>query len=176
LGRDPDRLTGSVDWVLKRSFLRRAAERRPGLSAATLKHLDHLYSSLDPAEGLFWACEREALIDRLLDEERIEWFTANPPEDTRAWTRGRLLGHADAGAIVDVDWDRVVVAGADGRGWPVFRTLHLSDPLRWSRQETEPLFEAASSVGEILDRFEDRHPEAISRFDAPAWCHTNWTH
>jgi Pup amidohydrolase len=176
LGRDPDSVAGSVDWVLKRSILRRAVERRPGLTTSALKHLDHLYSSLDPAEGFFWACEREGIVERLFEGERVEWFCANPPDDTRAWTRGRLLGHADARAIIDVDWDRVVVRGDDGGRWRASRTLHLSDPLRWSKQEAEPLIEGAATLEEILDRIEETDPLAVSRAATGPHYVYDWTH
>ena len=74
-------------------YLRRAVEQSPGLTwnAPELKVLDHLYSSLDPAEGLYWLCERSGAVERVVPEARIDWFTREPPGDTRAWTRARKL-------------------------------------------------------------------------------------
>jgi Pup amidohydrolase len=163
LERDPDSLVGCVDWILKRSILNRALGRDPAPTMAALKHLDHQYSSLDPNEGLYWLYERGGLVDRLVADDRIEWFTAFPPEDSRAWTRGRLLGHPQARAIVDVGWDRVVVRSAARRGGFISRTVHLGDPLEWTRRDAEPYFATGDSLEGILDRIEASRPDAVAR-------------
>jgi hypothetical protein len=146
-------LAPRLDWVLKLRLLQRALRRRPGLGwrAPETKHLDHLYGSLDPAEGLYWACERSGAVERLVSESEIEHFVHEPPEDTRAWTRAMLLRLAGRDGVEDVDWD-LIRFRRRGRGpWPVTRTLHLDDPLGFTRAEVEPVIAAASSLDEVLD-------------------------
>jgi proteasome accessory factor A len=168
--RDFAALSGQLDWVLKWSILRRVLDQRPGLTweSPELKHLDLLYSSLDPAEGLYWACEREELTERLVPEDRIEYLTTRPPEDTRAWTRGTLLGLAGGDAVEDADWDRLRFTTARDRRWRFPQTVHLENPLRWTRDEMQPIFDAHGGLEDILERLEARQalePDAAAPGD-----------
>ncbi len=137
-------LTGRLDWVLKRSLLRRAMDAH-GLApdAPALQVLDQTYHSLDPDEGLYWACERAGGLERYVPEERICHFTKEPPEDTRAWTRAHLLRRGDVEAV---DWDRLRFADD--------RIVWMRDPLRFTRQETGALFEQDLPPGQLLDQLE----------------------
>jgi Pup amidohydrolase len=150
-------LAPRLDWVLKQSLLERARLQH-GLDwrDPAMKHLDLTYSNLDSAAGLYWACERNGLVERVVAAADIERFTREPPADTRAWTRAMLLRRAGPGRVVDVDWDRVRIRSeAAGRTWQSSeRTVDLPDPLRHSRADVEALFESAGSLDDILDRLE----------------------
>ena len=89
-------LAPRLDWVLKLFILRRAMEQHPELSwdSPQIKHMDQLYASLDPQEGLYWGYERAGFTERLIADARIEQFVHDPPADTRAWGRAMLLRHA----------------------------------------------------------------------------------
>lgn len=132
--RDFDRLAPRLDWVLKRVQIERALVKR-GLdwSAAEAKHLDHLYSSLDEGEGLYWALEAAGFTEQFASEAAIERFVGAPPEDTRAWTRAMILRQVPAERIRRVDWDHIELAPADfGRGPTT--VIALSDPLGHTRE------------------------------------------
>jgi len=125
-------LQGRLDWVTKYLQIERALARR-GLdwSDPAAKHLDHLYASLDPDEGLYWVLERAGLTERLVDAARIEHFRHTPPEDTRARTRAMLLRRLPRERIQTVDWDRIVLAPTiPGQASSV---VHLPDPLGHTR-------------------------------------------
>src|SRR2546425_571092 len=89
-------LASRLDWVLKFRILQRAMQQQPGLTWASseIKHLDHLYASLDPAEGLYWAYERLGVVERLVSQSEIDRFVPQPPEDTAAGEHGRPGGGA----------------------------------------------------------------------------------
>ena len=145
-------LAARLDWVLKHQILERALQHRPELTwaAPEIKHLDHLYASLDPVHGLYWAYEQLGAVEQLVTESQIERFVHEPPEDTRAWTRATLLRIAGAG-VEDVDWDRVRFR-RPGRGyWPVIRTLKLDDPLGFTRAAVEGVIARATTLDDILD-------------------------
>lgn len=131
---DFDSLAPRLDWVLKRAQIERAlASRGLEWSAPEAKHLDHLYSSLDNDEGLYWALENAGLTQTLIDDARIEYFRHTPPENTRAWTRAMLLRHLPRERIRSVDWDRIELAPKlAGQADAV---LHLSDPLGHTRTD-----------------------------------------
>jgi proteasome accessory factor A len=147
---DLDALAGRLDWVLKLRILERALAQRPELDwqAAELRHLDQLYGSLDPGEGLFWPHAESGLIEPWVSEAEVARFMLEPPDDTRAFTRAMLLRQLDPRQIVRVDWDRVVVE----RSRPYQRfEIALDDPLGFTREQTASLFES---------RAQERSPDA----------------
>ena len=162
LARDLDALVPRLDWVLKMSILDRAIAQRPGLgwSSPQVKHLDHVYSSLDLDEGLYWAYERAGLVERLVSEERVSWLVEHPPECTRAWTRGMLLRQAGAAGVEDANWDWVRIASTGRGGWRIPRTIHLADPLAWDQTRAAEVFDDHSDLGEIADRLDAMVSEA----------------
>jgi len=143
-------LARRLDWVLKLTLLEQTLARQSGFgwSSPEIKHLDHLYSSLDPNEGLYWACERSGLVDRFVPETRVTSLMTHPPADTRAWTRATLLGLADPATVDRIDWDRLRFQ-PDER--PVYLTLDLPDPLGATRAETAPLLPEAGNVWDALE-------------------------
>jgi len=149
---DVESLAPRLDWVLKRRLLTQAMAGRPGLAWTdpACKLLDHLYASVDPATGLYWACERAGDVERVVSAAAIERFVHHPPADTRAWGRA-MLQRLGGRAVVDVDWDRVTIRSDDGASWPCLRTVHLDDPLRFTRAALAPLIDAADSLDDLLD-------------------------
>jgi proteasome accessory factor A len=162
--RDYDYLASRLDWVLKLSILDRVLGARTDLrgDSPEIKHLDHLYSSLDPDEGLYLAYEREGLAKKLVDETRIEHFVLSPPEDTRAWTRAMLLRRAGAGAVADVNWDRLRIRVENGRFKSKYRTLEMANPLRFARADAEEAFSGSQTMEELLDAL-DPVRKSVSR-------------
>ena len=126
---DWPRLTGRLDWVLKQAILSSVLDGQPGLSWASpeIKHLDHVFSSLDADEGLFWAYDHAGAVEQFVSDAVIDRFIDEPPSDTRAWLRTRLLRHAGADAISGVDWDAVHLRETRGR-WSTSRRIDLADP------------------------------------------------
>jgi proteasome accessory factor A len=146
-------LAPQLDWVLKLSILRRAMEQRSNFTweSPQIKHLDHIFSSLDPAEGLYWAYERSGFVERIASEDEIAYFTEHPPENTRAWTRGTLLRRAGADAVEDVEWDWIRLRETGAKRWRYTRELSLASPLEWTRTMSQPVFEQSVDLDEILD-------------------------
>ncbi len=132
--RDFDTLSGRLDWVLKHRLLDRARQHR-GLdwAAPQLKHLDLLYASLDADEGLYFAAEREGLVEAVVSPARIAHFESEPPDDTRAWLRAQLLRVADD--VQAVDWGYVTLRIADADGRLASVRVALEDPRRGTRSE-----------------------------------------
>ncbi|MEW6207437.1 MAG: proteasome accessory factor PafA2 family protein [Acidobacteriota bacterium] len=154
--RDFDSLASRLDWVLKLSLLEQVIAERADLSwdSPEIKHLDHLYSSLDEEEGLYWAYERSGLVERAVTDDCIEHFTTSPPEDTRAWTRAMLLRAVERDAIADVDWDEIKFRVEAQRFRAKYRKLDMSNPLAMTRAAAEGAFETSETLDELLDALE----------------------
>lgn len=150
--RDWDGLSRRLDWVLKLAMLERALRQRPELDwdSPELKYLDHLYASLDPEEGLYWAWSRAGLVDLLVPEERIRRLGELPPEDTRAWGRAMLL-RAASGVVDRVDWDYVRFRLPE-RSPSRYCRVNLPDPLGATRADFAPAFIESNTLNQLLDR------------------------
>ena len=157
---DVSALASRLDWVLKFRILQRVLLKRSDLTWASpeIKHLDHLYGSLDEENGLYWAYEKLGVTEQVVPAARIEHFVHEPPEDTRAWTRAMML-RMGGQAVHDVDWDRIKFRQTGRRYWPVVRTLHLANPLEFTRAATENAIRKATSLDEILDELEASEPD-----------------
>lgn len=138
---DFETLAGRLDWVLKLSMLHAVAtERNVPWTSPEMKHLDHLFASLDADDGLFWTYEREGLVERLVTETEIQRFLTEPPADTRAWTRAMLL--RGARRVIEVDWDLVRIRSV-ADGWAVTERFDLPDPRAFTRGTTDSVLAAA---------------------------------
>jgi proteasome accessory factor A len=160
--KDFDSLASRLDWVLKFSLLDQVIHDRPELSwdSPEIKHLDHLYSSLDEEEGLYWAYERSGMVERIVADDRIEHFTASPPEDTRAWTRAMLLRSVERDAIDDVDWDEIRFRVESGRFRSKYRRFEMANPLAMTRADAVSAFETSETPNELLDALEAESEES----------------
>ena len=157
---DVTALARRLDWVLKFCILQRALCQRPHLTWASpqIKHLDHLYSSLDAEQGLYWTYEQHGATEQLVPAARIAHLEHEPPDDTRAWTRAMLLRLAGTDAVQDIDWDHIKFRKA-GRGyWPTLRTVHLADPLGFTRAVAEDIIQQADAFDDILDALHATQP------------------
>ena len=119
LARDPASQVGRVDWVTKRFLLDTAGEGEPW---SVRKTIDLKLHQLGP-EGYLAELEAEGLAPRMVGEEEVLEATRQPPPDSPAQRRSRLIRElADQDEEVKVYWDRVRVGGAI-RG----RVIHLAD-------------------------------------------------
>jgi len=143
-----DILARRLDWVLKRRLLEQAISQGGfGWRDAELRHLDRVYASLDPREGLFLNCEKAGLLDRIVSDEEIEDRMVNPPRETRAYARGRLLQLA-GDRVAFADWDRIEIWTASG-----LRTITLEHPLCYAQVQIDPLIREATGLDDLLDGF-----------------------
>ncbi len=144
-------LARRLDWVLKLSLIERVLRQRPELrwDSPEIKHLDHLYSSLDPADGLFYSFERHGLIERLVSEEDIGRFTREPPGDTRAWGRTMLQRRAGAG-LMQMDWDLLRVRLPDPIHGSTTWRVDLADPFGWNREAFDQVAQRTTTLEDLL--------------------------
>ncbi len=165
---DLDAVAPRLDWVLKLRILERAMAQRPrlGWDSPEIKLLDHLYSSLDPDEGLYWLYEKAGLTESVASAAQIERFFYEPPEDTRAYARAMLLRSAKPDQIHSVNWDSIGFRLTGRSGWPLYRTLEMADPLAFTKADTAALFESGEPLETILDAMMHKDSAAHVGYDA----------
>ena len=138
LERDPRECATELDWVAKLSLLESYRER-DGLDwdNAKLHLIDLQYADLRPEKGLYHRLVRLGRMQRLLDDASVTAAMHDPPEDTRAYFRGRCLDkYPDS--IAAASWDSVIF---DLPGHNSLQRVPTIDPLRGSK----------SHVGELID-------------------------
>ncbi len=139
LERDPMECAGELDWVAKLKLLEHYRDRDGlGWDDAKLQLIDYQYSDIRPEKGLYHRLVGMGRIERLLDDASIEAAMHDPPEDTRAWFRGRCL-EKYADAVAAASWDSVIF---DLPGRESLQRVPTIDPLRGTR----------ASVGDLIDR------------------------
>ena len=108
LERDPMSLADQLDWVAKLKLLEQYRSR-DGLEwdDAKLQLIDYQYSDVRPEKGLYHRLVKAGRIQRLLDDAEVERAMTEPPEQTRAYFRGRCL-EKYAAHVAAASWDSVI--------------------------------------------------------------------
>ena len=150
-------LASRLDWALKLTAITRALDRRRDLDwgSPEIKHIDHLYASLDPAEGLYWAYERGGLTRQVVTDGEIDRFVSDPPADTRAWGRAHLLRVAGPDRVDDVDWDSIRFRLSGNGVWTRRRDLAMPDPLACTEAEVASIIYSGADLETILDALDE---------------------
>jgi len=144
LETDPMSLSGTLDWVAKRSLVEAYRERHGlGWDDARLDALDLQYHDLRPSKSLF----ARLPVERITTDAEVEAAMTEPPRTTRAFFRGRCL-QKWAGSIVAANWDSLVF---DVGGDPL-RRVPMMEPLRGTAAHVEELVDSCSSPAELLER------------------------
>ncbi len=146
---DPEDLAGRLDWVMKLWTMNRYRETRGATwDDPQLKVLDLQYHNIDPASGLFYRLQDQGRMQRLLTDEAVEKCVFAPPEDTRAYFRGRCI-EKYPGEMYLVNWEVVGFDQGD-----CHRMVPLLNPLKATRSHVEHFFEAADSAARLLELIE----------------------
>lgn len=94
LERDPMAMGDRLDWVAKRKIVEQyMAEENLNWDDDALHSIDLEYHNIDPEKSLFHALQSMGETRRVLDEIDILTAMTDPPQDTRAKGRAKLVEH-----------------------------------------------------------------------------------
>jgi len=132
-------LRKQLDWVAKLALLESYRDR-DGLDwdSPKLHLIDLQYADMRPDKGLYQKLVQRGSVERLLTDDEVVRAVGNPPEDTRAYFRGRCLAQYPD-RIAAASWDSVIF---DLPGRDSLQRIPTMEPSRGTRQH----------VGELLDR------------------------
>jgi proteasome accessory factor A len=143
---DPTSLVRQLDWVAKHQLIDAYRSRHslewddPKLAAMDLQ-----YHDVRPAKSLFARLDTEHVVS----SEAVDAAITEPPEDTRAYFRGKCLQRW-AGSIAAANWDSLVFdLGADP-----LRRVPMMEPLRGTRAHVDTLLEDCATPAELLAALE----------------------
>ncbi len=113
LERDIRLCRDRVDWVAKKELLE-TFQREEQLSWIDpwLQSIDLEYHNIAPDAGLYYELVRQGTMRSIVTEAKVKQAIFSPPEDTRAYFRGRSVARFNA-QIKSIQWDEIVftVAG-----------------------------------------------------------------
>jgi Pup amidohydrolase len=147
LESDPMSLSRELDWVAKLAILE-GYRSRDGLdwSSPRLEAVDLQYSDVRAGKGLFNKLQASGRFDRIVTDAEIDNAIMWPPEDTRAYFRGRCLAlYPDE--VAAASWDSVIF---DLPGRESLQRVPTLEPLRGTKEHVGDLFERCQSAEELV--------------------------
>jgi proteasome accessory factor A len=147
LADDPIGCVRELDWVAKLSIVE-GYRSRDGLGWASprLQLVDLQYHDVRPDKGLYNRLVARGRVDRLLDEETVRRAMTEPPEDTRAYFRGRCLAQYPQ-QVAAASWDSVIFdIGRDS-----LQRVPTLEPLRGTKAHVGALLARCPTAGDLVD-------------------------
>jgi Pup amidohydrolase len=147
---DPTSLHRELDWVAKFRILD-AYRTRDGLEWGDpkLRAIDLQYHDVRRDKGLYHRLVAAGKVDRIVTDQEIERAVMEPPEDTRAYFRGRCISRYPD-AIAAASWDSIIMdTGADA-----LQRIPMREPLRGTRAHVEDLIEACEDAADLVQKLQ----------------------
>jgi hypothetical protein len=139
LAEDPMLTSRELDWVAKLELLEGYRTRdQLGWGHPRLQLVDLQYSDVRPERGLYNRLAARGRMVRIVSDEEVARAIENPPDDTRAYFRGRCL-QKYPDAVAAASWDSVIF---DIPGHDSLQRVPTLEPLRGTR----------AHVGDLIDR------------------------
>jgi proteasome accessory factor A len=144
---DPMQLHRELDWVAKYRLLE-AYRERYGLDWADhkLRAIDLQYHDVRRDRGLYQRLAATGKVERLVTDDEIERAMMEPPEDTRAYFRGRCIDRFPE-AIAAASWDSIIF----DTGAEALQRVPMREPLRGTRAQVEDLLARAEDAAALVD-------------------------
>jgi proteasome accessory factor A len=153
LAEDPMTLSRELDWVAKLELLEGYRQRDGiGWGHPRLQLVDLQYTDIRPDKGLYNRLAARGRMVRLADEAQVERAVYEPPEDTRAYFRGRCL-QKYADAVAAASWDSVIF---DIPGRESLQRVPTLEPLRGTRVHVGDLLDRCDSAADLVSALTGR--------------------
>ncbi|WP_338037977.1 depupylase/deamidase Dop [Nocardiopsis halophila] len=147
LSEDPVLCAEELDWVAKLKLLEGYRSRdRLDWGHHRLQLVDLQYSDVRPDKGLYNRLAQRGRIERMVGESEVERAITEPPEDTRAYFRGRCLAkYADS--VAAASWDSVIF---DLPGYDSLQRVPTLEPSRGTREHVGALLDGAATAADLV--------------------------
>lgn len=152
LGRDPLDLADELDWPAKLRLLE-GFRQRDGLSwaAPRLAMVDLQYSDVRLDKGLYNRLVSRGSMKRLVTEAEVTAAITDPPEDTRAYFRGRCVARYPD-RLAAASWDSVIFdVGRDS-----LVRIPTLEPTRGTKAHVGRIIDEAADAIELVDALSRR--------------------
>jgi proteasome accessory factor A len=143
---DPLSLHRELDWVAKHHVLL-AYRDRDGLewNDPKLALVDLQYHDVRRARGLYYKLVEGGKVERLVSDDEVSRAVSEPPEDTRAYFRGRCIQRYP-GSIAAASWDSIIF----DIGKEALQRVPMREPLKGTKEHVGALLEASEAAAELV--------------------------
>src|SRR5450631_1970066 len=147
LAEDPMLASRELDWVAKLELLE-GYRTREGLAWGhpKLQLVDLQYSDVRLTRGLYNRLAARGRMVQLVTEEDVTRAIETPPEDTRAYFRGRCLQQYPK-SVAAASWDSVIF---DIPGRESLQRVPTLEPLRGTRAHVGGLLDRCRTAAELV--------------------------
>jgi proteasome accessory factor A len=150
LETEPLSLHRELDWVAKYRLLEGYRERG-GLDWGDpkLRAIDLQYHDVRRDKGLYHRLVAAGKVEHVVSEDAVLAAVMDPPEDTRAFFRGRCISRYPD-AIAAASWDSIIM----DTGAEALQRVPMREPLRGTRAHVEELLEACEDAAALVARLQ----------------------
>ncbi|TWG08210.1 proteasome accessory factor A [Saccharopolyspora dendranthemae] len=147
LSTDPMSCSDRLDWPAKLRLMESYRSRDSlGWASPRLHMIDLQFSDVRLDKGLYNRLVTRGSMKRLVSEEEVQEAVGTPPEDTRAYFRGRCLERYPS-EVAAASWDSVIF----DLGRESLVRIPTLEPLRGTKAHVGALLEASNSAEELVD-------------------------
>lgn len=122
LESDHAKLWRRLDWAAKLFLFRTFTNVVNDETGQWVRAQDMSYHSLNPAEGLYYYLAQQGEMERIVSDNLIVNAMYEPPYDTRAYARGKIVQMLEAQGNERVlcanSWDKLSIVDAAASGYP----------------------------------------------------------
>jgi proteasome accessory factor PafA2 len=143
---DPMSMHRELDWVAKHRLLT-AYRDRDGLdwSSPKLAMIDLQYHDVRRSHGLYYRLADGGKMERLVSDAEVERAIMEPPEDNRAYFRGKCIQRFPS-TISAASWDSIIF----DTGREVLQRVPLREPLKGTKEHVDALLEASEDAASLI--------------------------
>ncbi len=147
LERDPAECVQELDWVAKLALLNGFRERdQLDWDHPRLGLIDLQYTDVRPEKGLFQLLVNRGRMETLVTAREAQSAMTEPPDDTRAYFRGRCLAKYGA-HVAAASWDSIIF---DIPGRDTLQRVPMLEPLRGNRASVESLLDNSPTAADLM--------------------------
>src|SRR5205823_3526153 len=147
LDEDPMSMYRELDWVAKYRLLTAYAERNSlSWTDPKLALIDLQYHDVRRSHGLYNRLAATGKVQRLVTDDEVDAAIAEPPEDTRAYFRGKCIERFQS-QIAAASWDSIIF----DTGRETLQRVPMREPLRGSKAHVEALLETAGDAAALIE-------------------------
>ena len=142
-----------LDWVAKYRLIKGYLDRGIDPADPKLRLIDLQYAEIDPAKSLHHALVRKGQMRQLFSAAEIEDAASTPPEDTRAYFRGRVTQKFGVD-IIAASWQSLTVRVGETTAAP-WATVPMDETTGLTRAQCEEIIDTARTVEDLLQGLTD---------------------
>jgi Pup amidohydrolase len=143
---DPMAMHRELDWAAKYRLLE-AYRQRDNLDWRDhkLAAIDLQYHDVRRDRGLYYRLAEAGKVERLVSEAEIQAAVMEPPDETRAYFRGRCIQRFPE-SIAAASWDSIIF----DTGAEALQRVPTREPLKGTKEHVDALLEASETAGQLI--------------------------